>query len=456
MRRPAPALLLLLGFGALLFLARGARAQNATGPSPGDDVSFRNGSYSGPVTAAGVVSAPGFDGGWGKFSALNVSGPSVCGSAVSAPLFDGGSAVLSGTLGVAGVSTFASTVHAPSFDGGTATLSSTLALNGTGTCVSVTQAGCDVDFGPSANDYCESVAGSIVCRTDFESGGFVAAVTAGQGFRSTGSTTVVLQGFPNSGTGVRLNAGTALGGTAGDQLVQIENGSVAKAAVVPSGAYVVLGGLPARVGAYFPTETTSTAFTAVGLPSPSLLAGTPTASNADTTYQAINFQTGGSNGDASGYAGPFTTLRITQLPRVYNVARTDPSDVTSTRLAFGFAASALEGVSTLAGANGIRGCWFRFDTGLSDTTWQAVSSDGTTASATDTTISVAAATTYVLLVDAALATGTCRYYVNGVLKVSKSTNIPTGSTALGLQGSVTTLTNAARNVAVARTRLEQL
>jgi hypothetical protein len=170
----------------------------------------------------------------------------------------------------------------------------------------------------------------------------------------------------------------------------------------------------------------------------------------------VLFTTGSSSGDASGFAGPFTTPRITHLPRLFPVLRTDAAAVTSTYLAFGFAASALEGLTTLAGANGIRGCWFAYDTGLSHTTWQAVSSDGTTASATDTTITVTANTTYALLVDAQISAGICRYYVDGVLKVSKATNLPTGSTALGVQESVVTRTNAARSFAVARAHMEQM
>lgn len=375
----------------------------------------------GPATFGSAVSAPLFDGG-----SLAMSGTGAFGGAVSAPLFDGGSAALAGTLGVAGQAVFASTVSAQGFDGGIGVFSA----------VSVTT--------------------SIMAGADVTAGGAMVSTTANGGFQSAGLNSALVRGFPASGVGVRLNAGTALGATAGDALTAFENAAVQKALVLPSGAYVVVGGLPRRVGSYFPIETTSTAFTAVGLPSPTLLAGTPTASNADTTYQAIQFETGASNGNASGYAGPFTTTRITQLPGVYNVVRTDASAVTSTYLAFGTSAAALEGLTTLAGANGIRGCWFRYDTGLSDTTWQAVSSDGTTASATDTTVSVAAATTYTLLVDASLAPGTCRFYVNGVLRVAKQINIPTGSTALGLQGSVTTRTNAARTVTIARTALEQL
>ncbi len=450
MRGPLAATFAIAG----VLVAATVLAQNESSLDPGQTGQFSSGTFSGPVVSADVISAAGFDGGWGRFSSANVSGQTTSGGAVSAPLFDGGSAVLTGTLGVGGQATFGNSASAPLFDGGSAVLTGTLNVSGFSTFGGTVSA--PVFDGGVGSFSTVTTTGSVMAGGDLTASGAVVSTTANGGFQSSGLTSALLRGFPASGVGVRLNAGTALGGTAGDALAAFENATVQKAVVSTLGRYLQVGGLPAKIGSYFPAETTSTAFTAVGLPSPTLLAGTPTASNADALYQMILFTTGGSSGNASGLAGPFTTTRITHLPRLFTVQRTDASAVTSTYIAFGVVASAIEGLTTLAGANTIRGCWFRFDTGLSDTTWQAVSSDGTTASATDTTITVAAATTYALLVDAQISAGTCRYYVDGVLKVSKATNLPTGSTALGIQQSVVTRTNAARTFVVAHTRLEQM
>lgn len=218
---------------------------------------------------------------------------------------------------------------------------------------------------------------------------------------------------------------------------------------------------PRRQGSYQVNLTADTTFAAIGLPAPSVIACsgtcTPAADTAsDSAYQMIKYPTDGTVNHCCGYGGPFTVaISPTYLPLWYKVLHTDSANITNTRIYAGMPKSDLSLVTTLAGANAINGCFFRYDTGIGDTDWMAESSDGTTASASDTSIALAAATTYVMLIDNSVS-GECDFYVNGVKKVAKSTNITTTNTALGLQASITNITSGAvRNLSLSKTILQE-
>jgi hypothetical protein len=179
------------------------------------------------------------------------------------------------------------------------------------------------------------------------------------------------------------------------------------------------------------------------------------ADTADNAYAMIQFKTDTSGaGSACGRVSTFDIIRATFLPSFSAVVRSDPSLTTSQTVFVGMAASSLAAVTTLAGANGIRGCWFRYDTGLSDTVWQGCSSDGTTASCGSTGVTFAAATTYTLGIDNTVS-GTCDYYVNGVRRLNKSNNINVGNTALGIEATITARAGAARNLSVSKVIVEE-
>jgi hypothetical protein len=222
---------------------------------------------------------------------------------------------------------------------------------------------------------------------------------------------------------------------------------------VPVPPYVANGD---RVAMCAPWLAADTAATCVGRAVPTLLNGTAaTADTTDTNYNSLlKYTTSGAANNAVGFSGPFTVATMNTGPIYTAIVRTDPSLITSTRIYVGLVASSLDQVSTLAGANGVNNCVFRYDTGLSDTAFVAESSDGTTASATATSTTVAAATTYVLQIDPRI-TGVCRFYINGVLAVSKNTNIPTGTTGLGEEASITGLAASARSMSIALTSIQQ-
>lgn len=107
------------------FLSTFAHAQTAPPPrDPGAPVSSSTGSFSGDVTAAGIVSAAAFDGGSGVFTTLNTAGPNVLGGQTTAQGYLSGqdaglnTGTFSGVLGVRGAATFGSAISAPVLDGG--------------------------------------------------------------------------------------------------------------------------------------------------------------------------------------------------------------------------------------------------------------------------------------------------------------------------------------------------
>jgi hypothetical protein len=216
---------------------------------------------------------------------------------------------------------------------------------------------------------------------------------------------------------------------------------------------------PARRGVYQTNASGDTSLTAIGLPAHGTTctgACTPANDVTDTNYTSmILFPTVATTGDSCGDCnGPFTMTRPSSLPMIFFVVRTDPAAITTVRYYIGISSAGLDQVSTLAGANAIRNCTFRFDTGIGDTNWMAESSDGTTASATDTTVAVASATTYLLGVDMSVASE-CDFYINGVKKVAKTTNPPAGTTLMAPYWSVTTLANAVRNISASQVVLQQ-
>lgn len=278
-----------------------------------------------------------------------------------------------------------------------------------------------------------------------------------QTFIGGGGVFIVQNLAADSATAVNMeiNSGVTYG-TPGDKILSIQNHGVEQLSVDRLGLEKLVGTAPRRQGSWQINLTADTTFTAIGLPSPSTVAGggtcTPAADVAsDTLYQMIKFPTdAASSGHACGVSGPYTTaIAPSYLPLFYAVVHTDAAAVTSTRTYIGMPKLSLDQVASLAAANAINGCYFRFDTGLADTDFMAESSDGTTASATDSTIAYSSNTTYVLLIDNSVS-GECDYYVNGIKKVAKSSNITTTSQALGLEASITTLTTAVRNLSVAK------
>lgn len=282
--------------------------------------------------------------------------------------------------------------------------------------------------------------------------------------------------LPYSGT--TLNLGTAgvatanLGTSSSSGAITLASGAATLASSATANdlklgggsGLTLLGATPRKRLGWMTSTNAATDFTAaqfgtINIADATAVAGggtcTPAADVTDDAFNMVKFPTDASGaGHACGRNTAFTVLKATLLPSFSAVVRTDPSAVTSQTVFIGMVASSLDQITTLAGANGVKGCWFRYDTGLSDTTWQACSSEGTTASCTDTTVSVVAATTYRLGINNTVS-GTCDYYVNGVRKVNKTSNINTTNTALGWEATITARASSARALSVAKVIVEE-
>lgn len=268
-------------------------------------------------------------------------------------------------------------------------------------------------------------------------------------------TSNVASGSASSGV-VNVNTSNTLA-TAGDTLFALANNSAREFAVDYAGNATSIGwgrsATPGHRGFFQTVASGDTTLTAVGLPAMgTTCTGTCTPVNdvSDTNYVSmVKFPTVGTTGDSCGDCnGPFTMTRATALPLGTFIVRTDAAAVTTVRYYVGMASAGLDQVVSTAGANAIKGCYFRFDSALDTSTWKAESSDGTTASITDTTVTVSAATTYVMAIDNSVS-GTCGFYINGTKWVSKSSNINADSTLLDVHFTVTTLANSVRNLSVA-------
>lgn len=213
-----------------------------------------------------------------------------------------------------------------------------------------------------------------------------------------------------------------------------------------------------RVATYSIASSTAAAFTATSAAAPTstCVSGTAAADAAtDPTQQLVSITTQASTNATCNLTSPLSAPGIgrwTHLPKFSAVIFTGSSLATE-RVWAGMTISDLTGSDT--GTQ--RKAAFRFSTGAADTTWQACTSDGTTASCTDTGVTVTVSTSYTLEIDCATAS-TCFFYVNNALtpQVSKTTNLPNASnTDMGWQIGVTTLANVGSMIEIAKMALFQ-
>lgn len=137
-----------------------------------------------------------------------------------------------------------------------------------------------------------------------------------------------------------------------------------------------------------------------------------------------------------------TTIRQTQLQLgpIYYCFFETPSSFTNTREWYGLvSATGLSASDTFGTTQGVA---LRFSTSASDTTWEIVSSDGSTQITTASSVTPVVSTPYVLAIDCSSGSQAA-YYLNGQLLGSISTNLPSGSQALEPYTSITTLANTA-------------
>lgn len=169
--------------------------------------------------------------------------------------------------------------------------------------------------------------------------------------------------------------------------------------------------------------------------------------SSETTRFYVKLNTAAVANSTSSFIGGAETRRGYK-PRF--TAQVSTYSATSERIWIGLTNATLGSVDSSAAGHY---AMFRFSTNAGDTNWQACTSDGTTASCTDTT-DTPNQRGEVLEIDCRSGTS-CDFFVDGVLKVSKTTNLPisTAST-LKLQMSVEALAASARSLGINRAAIE--
>ncbi|MGC9599439.1 MAG: hypothetical protein ABSE18_03580 [Minisyncoccia bacterium] len=196
-------------------------------------------------------------------------------------------------------------------------------------------------------------------------------------------------------------------------------------------------------GYWAPTGTAATVFTAVDMGIPTVNGTAAASAQAEDYY--VQWTSAASNGSVGGLTQTFNQTQPRYTPRFATRIRTDTT-ITSRRIWVALNSAAITGSDVAAGATSTVFFGLRYSTSAGDTTWQCGSGDGTTASYTNTGVTVTTSTYYDIILDMSTAGQMlCQVATNGGSYVTtpKTTNIATGATQLGITDAVTTLTGTA-------------
>lgn len=249
--------------------------------------------------------------------------------------------------------------------------------------------------------------------------------------------------YHNGTDNIRLAKGTA------DQVLTMNAGATAPEwadAAAGGGGTLFVDGGGRRIATWHQPDFSSSTLATIGMdgnaPQSIGSGGAYVASNTVfLTRPGYRMTTGAVSGDAAGKRANMFFWDYGPAVQVYvGTAAT----ITSIRIWVGISKFG-DSTETSDAPGGALYAMFRFSTGAGDTNWQACTGNGT-ASCTDTGTTVAGSTIYKLTIDYSTA-GSVLFYINDVLKVTKTTNLPTGvSSSYGPWVSVTTLTTAARAI----------
>lgn len=197
-----------------------------------------------------------------------------------------------------------------------------------------------------------------------------------------------------------------------------------------------------RWGYWAPTGITATTFTASNMIAP-VAVGTAAASGQAEDYY-IQWTSAATNGSFAGVSSTFTQTEMRYTPLLATRIRTDTA-TTSRRIWVALTSAALNSTDA-TGTIATTFIGVRYSTSAGDTTWQCGSGNGTTASYVSTGVAVTPSTYYDIIIDGTVSGQlTCDIATNGgsYVSVTKSTNVATSTTALGITNMVTTLTTTA-------------
>jgi hypothetical protein len=191
-----------------------------------------------------------------------------------------------------------------------------------------------------------------------------------------------------------------------------------------------------------------TTLSTVGLAAAPVTSGTATVLNVSTGQgQFINYASGAVLDNEAGVIAP----TFDQTQRIYrpvsDFAIRTPATITLYRLWAGlFSATPMASATPSLHYMG-----FRFDTSAGDTTWRCLTDNGSgTPTNTDSTVTVGGTTSFRLRIVVDGAGSNVRFYVNGVLRATHTTTLPTDTQNLGYCATARTLSAAARSIRFGR------
>ena len=188
----------------------------------------------------------------------------------------------------------------------------------------------------------------------------------------------------------------------------------------------------------------ATTATNVGFPAAPTLTATVTSAD-DAQAPWLNHATTATAGNSSGViSAAFTYIRPDWSPKFSAYIKTDATAITTTGYWVGMFSAAPDNAT----APNIHAAAFRYYTSVDGTAfWRTVTIAGTGASATVTTTSqsILANTAYQLNIDCTSGSD-CKFYINGSLVSTHTTQLPASGQTMGYGARVTALAAAARNI----------
>lgn len=158
----------------------------------------------------------------------------------------------------------------------------------------------------------------------------------------------------------------------------------------------------------------------------------------DTTGPWVEYTTVASNGSSGGWGHGWATTRRDWKPLLL-INMKPGSNLTVCRFLLGFSSSTF-GADT---GGGVETAMFRCSSVAGDTTWKTITSNTGATTVTDTGVTVTSGVSYELRIDMSDSSN-IKFYINGDLVSTHTTNLPSGSTDLSGQALVTNTTTAQR------------
>jgi hypothetical protein len=213
-------------------------------------------------------------------------------------------------------------------------------------------------------------------------------------------------------------------------------------------------GIPIRRSILVQQNAGLTTLALIGISAAPVTSGTASVVNVSTGEGQFVFYTSAAvSGSNSGIIAPtFDQTRFIYRPIIDCAIRNTNTVITNLRSWVGVFSGDPRSSATPA----VHLMGFRYDTAVDGTTWQAVTDNGSgTPTVTNTTVTFSATTSYRLRIVVDGAGANVRFYINGILRATHTTTLPTTTQDLGYCASVQTTDAVAKGIRFGRLYIGQ-